>query len=325
VNQNLYLALAQASATADRPFMIVAGKVCSYGELARRTARMANALLALGLQPGERVVAQIDKSGDAIILYLATLRAGGVYLPLNTAYTRAEMEYFLADSEPRLLVCTPASHAVLQPLAQALAISVVQTLGSDGSGSLLELCATQADEFSDVERTAHDLAAILYTSGTTGRSKGAMLTHGNLVSNALVLRDCWRYAQRDCLLHALPVFHIHGLFVAVNITLAAGASLRLLPRFDPDLVFAGLPHCTVMMGVPTFYVRLLGDAPGMAGAHRARHPGALWHDRDQHEYLQSLRWRARAGNRWHTTARRGAAHQRPADRRRRAAGRDRHD
>jgi malonyl-CoA/methylmalonyl-CoA synthetase len=260
VNQNLYVALAQASASADRPFMVVAGKVCNYGELARRTARMANALQALGLQPGERVVAQIDKSDAAIILYLATLRAGGVYLPLNTAYTRAEMEYFLADSEPRLLVCTPASHAILQPLAQALAIPVVQTLGSDGSGSLLELCATQADEFRDVERTAQDLAAILYTSGTTGRSKGAMLTHGNLASNALVLRDCWRYSQRDCLLHALPVFHIHGLFVAVNITLAAGASLRLLPRFDAELVFAELPHCTVMMGVPTFYVRLLGDA-----------------------------------------------------------------
>src|SRR5258706_5106280 len=252
MNQNLYTLLAHTSAAADQPFMVVNGQTCSYGELALRTARMANALLALGLQQGERVVAQTDNRSEAIVLYLATLRAGGVYLPLNTAYTRAEMEYFLADSRPRIVVGTPAHAAALQSLATAVGIPSVQTLGSDGGGTLLKLCATQSPVFADVQRAAADLAAILYTSGTTGRSKGAMLTHGNLCSNARVLRDHWRYGAGDCLLHALAIFHIHGLFVAVNITLAAGASLRLLPRFDPELVFSALPHCTVMMGVPTF-------------------------------------------------------------------------
>jgi malonyl-CoA/methylmalonyl-CoA synthetase len=301
MNDNLFTRLARPAGAAGMPFLVSPNDVVStYADLDRASARVANALIAQGLAPGDRVVAQIDKGAEAIVLYLATLRAGGVYLPLNTAYTLAELEYFLSDSQPRILVCTPAMHAGLAALAEALGVQSVLTLGADGSGSgsLPALSATQISTFDDVPRSARDLAAILYTSGTTGRSKGAMLTHGNLVSNALVLREYWRYGAQDCLLHALPIFHIHGLFVAVNITLAAGASLRLLPRFDPDLVFAQLPHCSVMMGVPTFYVRLLddtrltraatahmrlfvsGSAPLLDATHRA------WHGRTGHAILE---------------------------------------
>jgi malonyl-CoA/methylmalonyl-CoA synthetase len=202
----------------------------------------------------------VEKSAAAIVLYLATLRVGGVFLPLNTAYTDHEMEYFLGDAEPRLLVCDPTRAAALQPLAKRLGVASVQTLGVDAlSGSLLPLAIGQPHSFADTPRAPGDLAAILYTSGTTGRSKGAMLTHDNLLANALALREAWHYSERDVLLHALPIFHIHGLFVAINVTLVAGAALVLLPRFDTGLVCAALPQCSVMMGVPTFYVRLLQD------------------------------------------------------------------
>jgi malonyl-CoA/methylmalonyl-CoA synthetase len=262
LQQNLYAMLVEPRRDSRESFIIdVDGRSCSYAELHEQTARIAHALIASGLQPGDRVAAQIDKSREAIFLYLATLRAGGVYLPLNTAYTLAEMEYFLADAEPAVVVCSPATAAALMPLAIRLGAKSVLTLGPDSkNGSLLDVARLQSAGFSEVPRTTDDLAAILYTSGTTGRSKGAMLTHGNLLSNALVLREAWHYSAQDCLLHALPIFHIHGLFVAVNITLAAGASMRLLPRFDADQVFDQLRHCTVMMGVPTFYVRLLEDA-----------------------------------------------------------------
>jgi malonyl-CoA/methylmalonyl-CoA synthetase len=275
------------------------GRRCSYGEMLERSARLAHALRIAGVQPGDRVAAQIDKSADGILLYLATLRVGGVFLPLNTAYTLPEMEYFLGDAEPRLLVCQPGKQDELTALAARLGVGAVHTLGTDGAtGTLLSLAADQPGEFIDVPRAGTDLAAILYTSGTTGRSKGAMLTQDNLGSNASVLRDYWRYTRDDVLLHALPIFHIHGLFVAINITLAAGASLVLLPRFDPDLVFRYLPECTVMMGVPTFYVRLLqdarldrnatahmrlfvsGSAPLLAETHRA------WRERTGHAILE---------------------------------------
>jgi malonyl-CoA/methylmalonyl-CoA synthetase len=258
---NLYTRLA-ARFTPDAPFIRASGAHdATYGALHARSAQWARALCALGVVPGDRVAAQIDKSLDGIALYLGTLRAGAAFLPLNTAYTPAEMEYFVGDAAPRVLVCSPDKAAALAPVIATHPGTRLQTLGADGrSGDLLPLVNAQAGQFADAPRNGDDLAAILYTSGTTGRSKGAMLTHDNLWSNAEVLRAAWRYDAKDVLLHALPIFHIHGLFVAINLTLAAGASLQLLPRFDADAVFAALPACNVMMGVPTFYVRLLQDA-----------------------------------------------------------------
>jgi malonyl-CoA/methylmalonyl-CoA synthetase len=249
-------------ANPDQPFLsTIDGRRFSYADAERASARIARALLSAGVQPGDRVAMQVEKSAEAILLYLATLRVGAVLLPLNTAYTLHELEFFLRDAAPRVLVCAPARLAELEPLARQIGIASIQTLGTDGrTGTLLELASRQAPLLDEVPRAPDELAAILYTSGTTGRSKGAMLTHDNLWSNAEVLRSAWRYTQRDVLLHALPIFHVHGLFVAINLTLAAGASLVLLPRFEPDAVFQWLPACNVMMGVPTFYVRLLQDA-----------------------------------------------------------------
>ena len=209
-------------------------------------------------KPGDRVAAQVEKSVEAIVLYLATVRAGGVFLPLNTGYTPAEVEYFLGDAEPAVFVCDPARYASLEPIATAAGAQVL-TLDADGGGSLTEAAAARPTPSRPSSASADDLAALLYTSGTTGRSKGAMLTHGNLVSNAEALRETWRYTADDVLIHALPIFHTHGLFVATNVTLFSGASMLFLPRFDVDQVFELMPRATVLMGVPTFYVRLLQD------------------------------------------------------------------
>jgi malonyl-CoA/methylmalonyl-CoA synthetase len=237
-----------------------AGRVLRYQDALEQSAQLAHALIALGVRADDRVAVQVEKSPEAVLLYLATLRAGAVYLPLNTAYTAAELEYFLADAEPSLFVCTPERCAGLEPLALQLGVGAVATLGAAGEGTLLARANACAREFAGVPREDDDLAAILYTSGTTGRSKGAMLTQRNLVSNARSLAALWRFSAADVLLHALPIFHIHGLFVAINVTLAAGSSLRYLARFDVDAVLRHLPEVTVMMGVPTFYVRLLKDA-----------------------------------------------------------------
>ncbi len=236
-----------------------AGRVLRYAQVQAESARLAHALGALGVRPGDRVAVQVDKSPEAVLLYLATVRVGAIYLPLNTAYTEGELEYFINDAQPALWVCTPARLHELQGLAGRLRVPALATLGSELDGSLLAAARTLPDRFEDAPRRSDDIAAILYTSGTTGRSKGAMLTHGNLLSNARALAAHWRFGADDVLLHALPIFHIHGLFVAINVTLAAGGSMLFLPRFDPDLVLQALPHTTVMMGVPTFYVRLLQD------------------------------------------------------------------
>ena len=260
-SDNLYQRFATLIDDVARPFIrLPDGSGYSYGQMQQRSAQLANALLDLDVQPGDRVVVQVDKSAAAIFLYLACLRAGAVYVPLNTAYTLAELEYFIFDAQPRVLVCTPARLAALLPLAQRLGVQQVVTLAASGRGSLAERAEAQATDSFDVARASDDAAAILYTSGTTGRSKGAVLTHGNLASNAFALKTFWRYTAHDVLLHALPIFHIHGLFVAINVTLAAGAALLLLPGFDPDSILAQLPFATVMMGVPTYYLRLLADA-----------------------------------------------------------------
>ena len=234
------------------------GERISYGDLTARTGRMANALAGLGVTPGDRVAAQVEKSVEAIILYLATVRAGAVFLPLNTGYTPAEIDYFIGDATPTVFVCDPAKADALADAAERAGAGIV-TLDASGQGSLTDAAADAPADFATVPREADDLAALLYTSGTTGRSKGAMLTHGNLVSNTQALRDAWRYTADDVLIHALPIFHTHGLFVATNVTLFSGASMIFLPRFDPDRIMSLMGRATVLMGVPTFYVRLLQD------------------------------------------------------------------
>ncbi|MGW3293242.1 AMP-binding protein [Streptomyces xiamenensis] len=235
-------------------FELPDGRRVSYGETERTVRRIAARLLADGVTPGDRVAMQVEKSPEAIALYLATLRVGGVFLPLNTAYTGAEMEYFIQDAGPRVLVCAPeqrASHA-----HRAGPELVLETLGTAGDGTLLEGGADDPEP-EPFTASADDPAAILYTSGTTGRSKGAVLSHGNLASNCRALLDTWQFTHEDRLIHALPIFHIHGLFVAANMTLTAGASLYYLPKFDAETIIDLLPRATVLMGVPTFYTRLL--------------------------------------------------------------------
>jgi malonyl-CoA/methylmalonyl-CoA synthetase len=234
------------------------GRRFTYRHLLDESARFANALVAFGVAPGDRVAAQVEKSVGALMLYLGCARAGAVFLPLNTAYTAAEIGYFLSDSEPRVFVCDPARADELAAAAKA-AGARLETLCVAG-GSLAERARDASPSFADIARGPDDLAGILYTSGTTGRSKGAMLSHENLASNARVLKDSWRFTGEDVLLHALPIFHTHGLFVATNIVLLSGASMLFLPRFDPNEVFRLLPRATAMMGVPTFYVRLLQDS-----------------------------------------------------------------
>jgi len=232
----------------------------AYGELFARSAQAAHALVELGVKPGDRVAAQIEKSTDVIVVALACLRAGAVLLPLNTAYTLAELEYFLGDAEPALILCRPDSLEPVRTLARKLGLPRVDSLGDKRDGTFSESIAAAPAVFETVPRASGDLAAILYTSGTTGRSKGAMLTHENLASNALALVESWRFTAADRLIHALPVFHTHGLFVAVNVALISGATMIYMSRFDPDAVIAALPQATSMMGVPTFYTRLLDHA-----------------------------------------------------------------
>ncbi|MBC01141.1 MAG: malonyl-CoA synthase [Rhodobacteraceae bacterium] len=234
------------------------GRVVTYGDMLARSAAYANVLSASGVKPGDRVAVQVEKSADALMLYLGTVRAGAVFLPLNTAYTPAEVDYFVSDAQPSVLVCDPDRFNALAQIADKVK-SHVLTLAADGSGSLSTAVDGASTAFTDVARGADDLAAILYTSGTTGRSKGAMLSHENLASNARVLVDYWRFTSDDVLLHALPIFHTHGLFVASNITLLAGGSMIFLPKFDLEEMLRLMPQATTMMGVPTFYSRLLSS------------------------------------------------------------------
>jgi malonyl-CoA/methylmalonyl-CoA synthetase len=233
------------------------GSTLSYGEMIAFSGRLANVLRGWGIKAGQRLAVQVEKSVAALALYLAALREGAVYLPLNPAYTENELRYFLSDSEPAALICGPRAAAAMKDLASLIGGFRVETLGTDGEGSLIEAAHAASTAFEDAERDTDDIAAILYTSGTTGRSKGAMLSHGNLSSNAKTLREAWRFAAADRLLHALPLFHSHGLFVATNVTLCAGSSLLFMPSFDADEVIRLLPRASVMMGVPTFYTRLL--------------------------------------------------------------------
>jgi malonyl-CoA/methylmalonyl-CoA synthetase len=235
----------------------------SWRDLDRATAMMANLLLSLDLPVGARIAAQVEKSVEALVLYLATLRAGLVYLPLNTAYQSAEMAYYIGNAEPAVVVCSGPNFGWVSQIAFPSGTQYVFTLNDDRTGSLLDRAVHHADEHTVAHRNADDLAAIIYTSGITGRSKGAMLSHGNLLSNALVLKDYWGWRSADeggdVLIHALPIFHVHGLFVAVHGALLNGSKMIWMARFDPQRVLAKLNDATVFMGVPTLYVRLLAE------------------------------------------------------------------
>jgi malonyl-CoA/methylmalonyl-CoA synthetase len=273
------------------------GARISYDDLIALSGQTANFMVARGVKPGDRVAAQTEKSVAALVLYLATVRAGAVFLPLNTAYTLNELDYFIADAEPSLVVCDPSKQAGIAALADKVGARV-DTLDANGKGSLTDGAAKQKSDFTTVSRANDDLAAILYTSGTTGRSKGAMLTHDNLASNSLSLVEYWRFTKDDVLIHALPIYHTHGLFVASNVTLFARASMIFLPKLDPELIIKLMARATVLMGVPTFYTRLLqspnltkqstahmrlfvsGSAPLLAETHRE------WSARTGHAVLE---------------------------------------
>ncbi|MCP4330819.1 MAG: malonyl-CoA synthase [Alphaproteobacteria bacterium] len=259
MSNNLY-SLFESRFPADRtaPFVeTVDGKIYTYHDLEVTSARYANLLRSLGVAKGDRVAVQVEKSAENVFLYLACLRAGAALLPLNTAYQKTELAYFLGDAAPRVFVCQPDRLSEAQAIAGEHEVPHVITLGRRGDGSLAQDTATLADTFETVATDADDLAAILYTSGTTGRSKGAMLSHRNLSSNGITLHRLWGFRESDVLLHVLPIFHTHGLFVGLNCVLLNGSSMLFLERFDIDEVIRLLPRATVFMGVPTFYTRLL--------------------------------------------------------------------
>lgn len=259
-NANLYALLAEGFPT-DRHQVAIETPTQTYtwNDIEEMSGRLASFLQSLALPPGARVAVQVEKSPMALMLYLATIRAGLVYLPLNTAYKAAEVEYFLTDAEPAMIVCDSRNLEWVTELARKTGTEHVHTLDQDGTGSLTLAAAGADPSFQTVQSRPDDLAAILYTSGTTGRSKGAMLTHRNLSSNAQVLKEYWGWQPDDVLLHMLPIFHVHGLFVASHGALLAGAKMIWLPKLDIDQALEYLPRSTVMMGVPTYYVRLLAD------------------------------------------------------------------
>ncbi|MCR2810520.1 MULTISPECIES: AMP-binding protein [unclassified Microbacterium] len=294
---NLYADLIPPGAEAGSIAIAVPGReTVGYKDLADLSARYANVLQTCGLVPGGRVLAITDKSVEAIGLYLATLRAGGVFVPLNPAYTSAELEYFIADVRPTIVVSDPSRSEEVTRICDGLPARVL-SLGSEGAGTLASESLTQSATHAVAARASEDLAAILYTSGTTGRSKGAMLSHGNLRANARALCNVWGYSDTDVLIHALPIFHTHGLFVGLNVSFLSKASLILLPTFNAQAVAASLPDATVLMGVPTYYTRLLevpdiadlsshvrlfisGSAPLLSATHHA------WRESTGHEIVE---------------------------------------
>jgi len=267
MSENLYEILnSRFPENPDTPCLILPdGGEVSYGKLHRESARYASLLVSLGAQPGDRVAVQVRKSPQALFLYIGCLRAGAVYLPMNDAYQRHEIEYFLTDATPRVFVCRPQFRSLADELAVKAGVSHVLELDDNGGGTLAGGAATQPDNFTTIARAGDDLAAILYTSGTTGRSKGAMLSHRNLASNAEALHRYWGFRPGDVLLHMLPIFHVHGLFVATHCILMNGSPMLFEPRFDSKRALELLPKATVFMGVPTYYVRLLLE-PGLTRA-----------------------------------------------------------
>jgi malonyl-CoA/methylmalonyl-CoA synthetase len=255
----LYDTLFGQHVQSDANFLhLLDGNKLTYVDFLEMAARYAGYLTEAGLNAGDRVAVQIEKSPEALAVYAACVQAGLVFLPLNTAYTADEVAYFVENSGAGIVLCDDRKRDALAPIAKRCEAKL-ETLNADGSGSFSQQAASLPKTFETVPRSEDDLAAFLYTSGTTGRSKGAMLSQGNLLSNAQALKNEWRFTSEDVLLHALPIFHTHGLFVASNVTLLAGGQMIFLPKFDLDQMIADLPRATTMMGVPTFYTRLLGD------------------------------------------------------------------
>ncbi len=296
---NLYSRIFSRVADMSAPCIRTAeGETITYGDIDALSARYANVLRNRGVVIGDRVAVQVEKSPEAIILYLACLRVGAAFLPLNTGYTAAEVEYFIGDATPHVFVCDPSKRAGLAPICERLNVDGLLTLDAGGKGTLPEAAESAESDHPTAAVEASDLAAILYTSGTTGRSKGAMLTHSNLASNAQTLVEYWQFTEKDVLLHALPIFHTHGLFVATNVVLLSGASMIFLRKFDVQAIRRHLPEATTLMGVPTFYTRLLkedwlnhdttdhmrlfisGSAPLLAETHRQ------WTSRTGHHILE---------------------------------------
>lgn len=258
---NMYLEIARiANAHPERIAVETRGAATfTYDDVDSQSARYANCLLGTGLTRGDRVAVQVEKSVQSLFLYLACLRAGLVYLPLNTAYQSSELDYFLRDAEPGLIVVQPGSESVMQDISQSSIHAPVTTLGADGAGRLADQAASADTDFATIQSEGDELAVIIYTSGTTGKSKGAMVTHRNLVSNVRALTDIWRFTSDDVLLHTLPIFHVHGLFVANHCALTSGARMLWHDRFDPGAVIGDIERATVFMGVPTYYVRMLAQ------------------------------------------------------------------
>jgi len=260
MDENLF---AQVEARADPAAAFIEnddGRLLTYGDMFALSARFARALAAAGVRPGDRGAGQLEKSPEAYVLWLAVARMGAAWLPLNTAYQPAEVEYFLRDAEPTVLVCDPAHAEARRALARACGVAEVLTLGADGRGTLTERALAERADLATVPRAADDLAAILYTSGTTGRSKGAMLTHRNLRQNGDAIARAWGFAKDDALLHVLPLFHTHGLFISANCALLTGSRMLFQRRLDVDRLVDAMSRATVVMGVPTLYTRLL-DCP----------------------------------------------------------------
>ncbi|MET3134783.1 malonyl-CoA/methylmalonyl-CoA synthetase [Oxalobacteraceae bacterium GrIS 1.11] len=268
MNPNLFAAFeALALEAGEAPMLDTeVGTVLSYAQMLDLTARYANLLNRLGVGAGQRIAVQVDKSAENLCLYLAALRVGAIYLPLNPAYQAGELAYFLADAEARLFVCAPAEHAAKSALAARHGVAHTLSLDQDGGGTLSELAAAEAGHYATAVVAADAVAVILYTSGTTGRPKGAMLSHANLLSNGLALTRLWQFGSADVLLHALPLFHAHGLLIACHCALLSKSRLLFLKKFQAGQVAALLPRATVMVGVPTFYTRLL-DVPDWRADH----------------------------------------------------------
>ena len=258
MSNHLYDAVFAPTEKSEKPFLLTEAGSLSYAAFHKRVNQLAHALVASGMKTGDRVAVQAAKSTAQLALYVATVKAGGVYLPLNTSYTAHELDYFISNAAARLVVVDQKAEAAVQPIADAQGATLL-TLNADASGTLPVLANSQEEQFDAVARGSEDLAAILYTSGTTGRSKGAQLCHRNLLSNTEVLQGFWRFTEDDVLLHMLPIYHTHGLFVACNLLAMVGGSMIFLPKFDADKALAFLPQATTMMGVPTFYTRLLAE------------------------------------------------------------------
>ena len=259
MNNPLYDNLFGVHSENDDPFLyLLDGKTITYRQFLETSRKIANALVEMGLEPGDCVAIQVKKSPEMLNIYAACAQSGLVFLPLNPSYTIAELKYFIENSEARLIICDKKNKEDLTTIARNLGV-LVETLNSNSTGSIIDKAASSPEVFETVARSKDDLAALLYTSGTTGKSKGAMLTQTNLLSNGNVLMSEWQFSKKDVLLHALPLFHTHGLFVATNVMLSAGGSMIFLPKFDLDNIIKNLPKSSAMMGVPTFYTRLLGD------------------------------------------------------------------